>query len=123
MVLTVEAGRIAAIAVVQLADGFYTHAGGLQARAPARHAAIVAHRVVPVADVMDVASGRETCARRNADGTGRVGRREAGAACGEAIDIRRSDDRMAGARQGAGLVFVGNDEDEIFCFHGSGACG
>src|SRR5262245_1622723 len=123
MVLAVEAGRIAAIAVVQLADGFDPDVRGLQALTPTRHAAVVAHRVVPVADVVDVAPGRETCTSRDADGTGRVSRREAGAACGESVDIWRSDDRMAGARQGARLVFVGNDEDEIFCFHGSGACG
>src|SRR6516162_10695168 len=39
MVLAVEAGRIAAISVVQLADGFDPHVPGLQARAPAWHAA------------------------------------------------------------------------------------
>ena len=122
MMLSVEARGTAIIYIVQLADRFYAHVPGLQARAPAGHAAVVAHRVVPVADVVDVASGCEACARWNADWAGRVGRREAGAACGKSVDIRRSDNRMTGARQGTGLVFVGNDEDEIFCFHGSSAC-
>jgi hypothetical protein len=60
--------------------------------------------------IVHVAPGRQTCTRGYADGAGRVGRGEAGAACGEAIDVRRSDDRVADARQGARLMFVGNDE-------------
>src|SRR6516164_235351 len=118
MMLAVEAGRIMAIAVVQLADGFDPHVCGLQARAPAWHAAVVAHRIVPVADLMDVASGRQTCTRGYADGAGRIGCCESGATCGEAIDIRRSHDRVTGARHRASLMLVGDDEDEIFCLHG-----
>ncbi len=117
MMLAVEAGRIMAIDVVQLANGFDPHLRGLQAHTPARYAAVVSHRVVPVADVMHVASGRQACTRGDADGARRIGGREAGAACGETIDIRRSHDRVTGTRQRPGLVFVGNDEEEVFRFH------
>src|SRR5215475_5400046 len=52
MMLSVEARGTAVIYVMQLADRFYAHVPGLQALAPAGHAAVVAHRVVPVADVV-----------------------------------------------------------------------
>src|SRR5262249_18859144 len=91
----------------------------LQARAPSRNAAVISHGVVPVSDFVDISPGRKARACRHADRARRVCGGEAGAARRERVGVWRPHDGMARAWGGAGLVVVGNDEQEILSFHES----
>ena len=115
--LDVETGRVIGVAVVQFSDGLDADSMALQFGAPARNAAVVAHRVVPMADGVHVASGRKAGARRHAKGRGRVGVGEADAACGEPVEMRCAHDRVTGARERARLMRIRDDEDEMLCLH------
>ena len=96
---------------------------------PTRHCAVIGVGIVPVAHLVDVLADRERRACRNADRAGAIGGAEAGAACGEAIQIRRFDERMSVAAERLRAVLVGHDDQEILRWtvhggaHGATSCG
>jgi hypothetical protein len=96
-VLVIEAGRVVAVAIVELADGFDPNIRRLQPNAPAGDAPVIAHGVVPVPDLMHIAASGKARACRYADRTRRIGRAEPGPPFGQSIDVGCSDDRMTGA--------------------------
>ena len=80
-----EAVVVFAAAEVQLADGVDHETGLVQPMAPARHAPMIRKAVVPVAEFVHVAAGRQGGARRHTDRAIGVGVREARAGRSELV--------------------------------------
>src|SRR5581483_7941143 len=112
-----EAEVVLGAAVVQLADRGDVVALRREPVAPAGDAAVVGGTVVPVADVVDVAAGREAGPGWDADGAVGVGVGEADATGGQRVEVRRLDDRMAVAAEHPTVVLVGHHVDEVHRLH------
>ena len=113
-----EADVVLLAAEVELADGIHAMALAPEAVAPARHAAVIGTAVVPVADLVDVATGCQGGPRRYADGTGGVGRREPRAPVGQAVDVGGLDDGVAVAAGEVARVLIGHEKEEVRGLHG-----
>ena len=98
---------------MQFADRSDLVPGLSQPVVPARHAAFVRDCVVPKADAMDIAPGRQCGARRHADRRVAIGVAEAHASGCEPVEVRRADHRMAGAAEHARIVLVSQDEEQV----------
>ena len=84
---------------------------------PARQRAVVAVGVVPVADLVVVASDGECRARRHADRAGGIGRREARPGGRQRIQVGRRDERVSGGAEELGVVLVGHEDEQICRSH------
>ena len=110
--LVAEAVVVGAAAEVQLADRIDGKSLAAQVMAPARHAAVVGHAVVPAADFVHVAAGGQRGAFRYADRAVGVGGVEAGAAPRQRIEMRRDAGAAVTAQPGAG-VLIGKYEQQV----------
>ena len=81
------------------------------------NAAVVGVGVVPIARLVGVASGGEARAGGHADGAVRISVRKARSRRGEAVDVRRADEGVSAATQGARVVLVRHDENEVQGLH------
>ena len=110
---------VVAAAEVQLADRVAGQPVPGQVVAPARHAAVVRVGVVPVADLVHVASGGKRGSRRHAQRAVGVGGLEPGAGGGQPVQVGR--DAVAAVAAGAAqVVLVRQDEQQIGGRDGAG---
>ena len=104
---------------MQLADRHHPVARIPQTVVPARQCAVVPVGVVPVADFVVVAPDGERGARRHADRTGRIGRREPCPGGRQRIEIGRRDERVTSSAEELGVVFVGHENEQVGWSHGA----
>ena len=115
--LLAEAIVVVLRAKMQLADGDDPVPVVPQPVVPARRLAAIGSRVVPRLRLMHPPPSCQRGARRDADGTGRVGVAEARAAGGECVDVGRDGDRIAVAASYVAAMLVRQDEKEIARLH------
>src|SRR5258706_15468336 len=102
---------------MKLADRDCAMAALDHAMAPARYAAVIGNRVIPEADLVDIAPGREARSRRHTDRTVGVSRREPGSARGKPIDVWRAHQRMARAPHQSGIMLIGQNDYQVSRLH------
>src|SRR5829696_7406212 len=92
-------------------------AGVVQAMPERGRRASIGKGIVPVADLVDVAPGREARPARYTDRAVAIGVLEQGPARCEVIEIRRLDDRIPVRAEYALAVLVGHDEQDVASGH------
>ena len=112
-----EAVVVTGAAEVQLADRHRCVTGFLEPVPPRRHAAVIGDRIVPEADLVDMAAGRQRGARRHADRRIGVGVGEAHATRRQPVEVRRLDHRVAITAEHPPAVLVRQDEQKVRGFH------
>src|SRR5213076_1618585 len=80
-------------------------------------AAVIGDRVVPEADLVDIAAGRQRGSRRHADRRIAIGVGEAHAASRQPVEIRRPDHRVTVTTEYPPAVLVRQNEQQVRGFH------
>src|SRR5262249_42050293 len=106
-------------AEMELSDRDDAMAGGAQAMMPALHRSVIRVGVVPEPYAVNVASGGEGRARRNADRRRRPAGGEAGAARRKGVEVRRPRHGMSVAAHNAASVLIGHDDQQVLTAHAS----
>ena len=115
--LVVEAVRVVAAPVVQLADRIAPVAGLVKAVAEGGRRAGIGKGVVPIADLVDITARGKARPRRHADRAVAVGVLEERTLCRQPVHVGRLDIGVAIGAENTAAVLVGHDEENILSGH------